>query len=124
VGDLLIDPHEAMSGDSITIVAKVTNTGGLEGTQTVTLQIDGVPEAAQEVALEAGESRAVGFTVSKEPPGSYVARIGSSVSGFSVVSPPGGLSGVVWAGGIGTGVLLGGLGAYLIVVRRSRAVSH
>jgi hypothetical protein len=82
IGDLIISPDEAMPGDSITIVAEVTNTGGLEGAQTVTLEIDGVPEEAQDIVLAGGESRAVGFTVSKDTPGSYVARIGASTAGI------------------------------------------
>jgi hypothetical protein len=124
IGNILISPDEAMPGDSITIVAEVTNTGGLEGTQSVTLEIDGVPEEAQDIVLAGGESRAVGFTVSKDTPGSYVARIGASTGGFSVVSSPHGLSGVVWAGGIGTAVVLAGLGAYLAVIRRRQALSR
>ena len=52
--NLSISPSLVDHGDSVTITVEVTNSGGMEGTCIVTLLIDGVEEASQEVRLGPG----------------------------------------------------------------------
>ena len=121
VGDLVVDPAEAMPGDDVVISAEVSNIGGMSGSYTVAVDIDGVLEATQSVVLAGGASRNVSFTVSRDRPGSCVVRIGDNVGGFSVTAPGGGLSGVLWAGGIVAVVAIAGL---FVVLRRRGALAQ
>lgn len=49
----------------------VANAGGMEGSYSVVLMINGLKEAEKSVTIAAGGSRSVSFTVSKEDAGSY-----------------------------------------------------
>jgi len=69
----------------------VANTGGESGSCKVTLKIDGVVEATKEVTVNAGFSKEVTFSVTKEEAGSYSVVVDGLTGSFTVapvVVPP------------------------------------
>jgi hypothetical protein len=125
VDGLTVSPAEATMGESVTISARVTNTGALEGSYDMTLEIHNVAEATERVVLAGGASRLVSFTVTRDVRGSYLFRIGEAAGRFDVVAPTaeGASSDVVAGGAIGIS-LLAGLAAAFFTVRRRRATSQ
>jgi hypothetical protein len=68
------------NGSTLTVSATVTNTGGVQGTQTVTLSIDGVSDT-KSVTLDAGSNRTVEFQnvdTGALGPGTYTHEIASA----------------------------------------------
>jgi hypothetical protein len=125
VDDLTVSPAEAMVGEPVIISARVTNTGALEGTYDMTLEIHNVAVATESVVLAGGASRLVSFTVTRDVRGSYLFRIGEDAGRFDVVAPTaeGSSSAPVAGGAIGVSLLAGLAGAFL-AVRRRRATSQ
>ena len=85
---LTILPGEVDPDEEVTIGVKVTNTGDLSGSYEVTLKIDGVAVATQEVTLEGGASQKVTFTTSKDVAGTYNVNVNGLSSTFTVTAPP------------------------------------
>ncbi|MCK4579914.1 MAG: hypothetical protein KAU10_01095, partial [Dehalococcoidia bacterium] len=54
LAELVISPAEVNPGEEVAISARVTNTGGAEGSYTAELRIDNVVELAKEVTVAAG----------------------------------------------------------------------
>jgi len=111
--NLSISPTTVDRGESVTISAEVTNTGGLEGSCTVKLLIDGIEEAVQELTVAPGATDNVTFTIMREASGTYSVEIGGLVGEFTVTASPfpwvwlaGILGGVPAAAGIITAVLI------------------
>ena len=83
LSNLHIEPSQAVTfivrrmGEEVTITADVTNSGELEGNYTVVLTLNGETQATQEIALGAGESEQVVFTVSGNQSGHYLVVLGS-----------------------------------------------
>ena len=88
VSTLTIRPAEVQPKEVVTILAKVANTGGMEGSYTVVLLINGVKEAEKSITVAAGESQLVSFTVAKEKAGSYSITVDGLSGSFMVVAPP------------------------------------
>ena len=85
----MIGPTEVKPGETVTISVVVTNVGGLEGTYTVTLKIDNIVEATENVTLAGGATRTVTFPpVSKDFEGTYNVEVDSLIGSFTVVKPP------------------------------------
>ncbi|MCX6008630.1 MAG: hypothetical protein NTW48_01045 [Chloroflexi bacterium] len=84
ISDLKVSPSSVTLGETVTIAAAVTNSGGSQGSYTVVLKINGTTEAEDEVTLGAGETGVVTFTVSKESAGSYSVAIDGKSSSFKV----------------------------------------
>lgn len=84
VTNLSVSPDDVESGGTVTISATVTNTGGTSGSYTAVLRINGSEVVASSVALDAGESRVVSFTVSKEAAGTYMVEVGGLEGIFTV----------------------------------------
>ncbi|MBM2825162.1 MAG: hypothetical protein HW402_826, partial [Dehalococcoidales bacterium] len=61
-GSLTISPAEANIGETVTISALVTNTGGQSGSYTVTLKINNILVTTQSVTLPGGANQKVTFT--------------------------------------------------------------
>ncbi|WP_161945920.1 BGTF surface domain-containing protein [Halalkaliarchaeum desulfuricum] len=59
-------PAEIDVGESVTVSATITNTGELEGTQTVEWQLEGDVVASEEVTLDADEDTTVEFTATPD----------------------------------------------------------
>jgi len=79
---------EAAPGEKVNISTSVANTGGMEGSYTVVLKLNGVKEAEKNVTLGAGKSQEVSFSVSREEAGSYAVTVDSLTGNFTVVVPP------------------------------------
>ena len=88
VTDLTISPATAEPGESVTISAWVTNTGDIEGTYPVLLEIEGTEEARQEITLAPGASQMVIFSVSRDVLGSYGVEIDGLQAGFDIEEAP------------------------------------
>ena len=62
VSDLAISPIEAEVWEDVTVTAKVTNIGEVEGTYTATLKIDGAEVETKEITLAGGTAETMTFT--------------------------------------------------------------
>lgn len=71
LSNLTFNPSEVEVGQTVEISVRVTNTGELEGTYTVTLKIDYEIEATKDVTLAGGTTETVSFTVTKNTSGTY-----------------------------------------------------
>ena len=88
---LSVKPLEVQPKEVVTITVSVANTGGESGSCKVTLKIDGVVEATKEVTVNAGFSKEVTFSVTKEEAGSYSVVVDGLTGSFTVapvVVPP------------------------------------
>jgi len=88
---LLISPAEVEIGETVTISISVANTGGLAGSYSVTLKIDGVTEETKEVTVAAGASEGVTFTTARDEAGTYSVDVNGLTGSFEVmeeVIPP------------------------------------
>ncbi len=77
VTDVRIDKFTAKPGETVSISVSVKNTG-IEGTEKVTLVINGEKEAEESVTLGYMESKTITFHVTKELPGTYKVTIPGS----------------------------------------------
>lgn len=84
VTNLSISPDNVEPGETVTISATVTNSGGSQGTHTVTLKINGSEVETKGIVLNAGESQRVSFTVAKESTGDYEVKLDGLEGTFSV----------------------------------------
>jgi hypothetical protein len=81
---LSISPSEVNIGETVTISVLITNTGNAAGSYEMTLKINGVVEATQDITLNAGASEEVNFTVVKAVAGNYTVEINGFSSTFVV----------------------------------------
>jgi len=88
VSNLTFYPSEVEAGESVTISATVKNVGGLEGTYTVELKIDGETQETKEVTLGGGESQTVSFMVTKDNLGTYAIEIDGIKRNITFLGPP------------------------------------
>jgi len=88
LSNLSIQPAEVQPKEAVTITVLVANTGGIEGSYTVELEIEGVKETEKKVTVAAGDSRSVSFTVSREDAGSYSVVVGELSGSFTLVALP------------------------------------
>jgi hypothetical protein len=84
---LAISPLEADIGETVIISVLVTNTGELEGSYRLTLEINGVIEATREITL-AGGSQRVGFPISGNEAGAYAVAVNGLEGSFTVREAP------------------------------------
>ncbi len=84
LSSLSISPIEVNIGDEVTISLLVANTGGKSGSYEVTLKIDGVVAATQEVTVSARFSKEVTFTISKDIVGTYSVDVNGLTDSFTV----------------------------------------
>ena len=87
LSELAINPAQVEVGEAVTISAIVKNVGGLEGSYTLNLEINGEIEQSQEITLAAGESRQVAFAVIKDDPGTYTIAVDGLSGEFIVLAP-------------------------------------
>jgi len=79
-----IKPSEAVAGETVRITAVVKNIGGSKGTYAAILTMDGVTEEVKEVAITAGSSKVVTFTLAKDTSGTYETAVGELSSSLTV----------------------------------------
>ena len=82
-----ISPTEVAPSEKVNISISVANTGGMEGSYTVVLKINGVKEAEKSVTVAAGESQVVTFSVTREQAGTYNVMVAGLGGSFTVVAP-------------------------------------
>jgi len=75
VTDLVISPSQVNKGEPADISVTVKNTGDAKGSHSLELKINGEVEATEEVTLNAGASKTVTFTVTRDTPGEYSIEI-------------------------------------------------
>jgi len=85
---LTIQPAEVEPRQTVTITVSVANAGGTQGSYTVALEVNGSEEQRQSISIAAGGTKQVDFTVSREEPGDYVAKVGALEGSFTVTPPP------------------------------------
>jgi len=89
--NLAVHPAEVTPGEDVNVTVTVTNSGEVEGTYTVILNINGTKEAEKSIALDGGKSGQVSFTVSRSTTGTYTVAVGDLSATFTVgeaVVPP------------------------------------
>ena len=84
VSDFTVTPGSARTGETVTVSALVTNTGGSAGTYNAVLRINGIDEAEKELTLGINESKTVTFNVRKETKGIYEIEIAGLKDSFTV----------------------------------------
>ena len=87
LSSLAISPAEVAPGEIVNVGVSVANTGGTEGSYTIVLKINGVKEAEKRVAVAAGSSQSVSFSVTKEDAGTYSVAVDGLSGSFIVVAP-------------------------------------
>lgn len=85
---LSIHPEEADAGEIVFVTVLIKNIGGLEGSQAVTLEVDGVIENTKEVTLASGTERAVVFTTDRADAGSCLVDVNGLKGSFTVTESP------------------------------------
>ncbi|GAH64196.1 unnamed protein product [marine sediment metagenome] len=83
--NLSIQPAEVEPGETVTIMASVTNNSNMEGTYHIVLKINGVKEAEKSVTVGADSSQDVSFSVTREEAGSYSVVLDELAGSFTVV---------------------------------------
>ena len=84
VSNLAINPTDANIEQDITITADITNLTNSAETYVSTLWIDNTMEAAQDVSINANQTQAVLFTVTRDVAGSYEVRLDRLFESFDV----------------------------------------
>jgi len=106
--NLSVSPSLVDRGESVTITVEVTNSGGMGGSHTVMLLIDGVEETRHELTLGPGASDTVTFAVTREDAGTHSVEIDGLTSEFTVKAHP-----FPWA--LVSGIIGGVLGLLAVV---------
>ncbi len=127
VSGLSIKPLEVQPKEVAAITVSVTNTGGMGGSYTVVLKINGLKETGKSVTIAAGGSETVSFSVTKEEADSYSVEVNGLSSSFTVVAPASVLppapvkTAINWPvlGGVITAVIIVGLLVFFLVRRRA-----
>ncbi len=91
VENLTIEPAKVEPDEVVTITVSVTNTHDTWGIYSLALNINGVREAEKQANVDAGGTRNVSFSVTRENPGRYTVFINGLSGSFTVVtrvSPP------------------------------------
>jgi len=88
VSDLIVNPTEVEAGKEITISARVTNIGEVEGSYTVILKINQTIENTETITLAGKTSTTVGFKVVKKDAGMYSVELAGLKGSFSVKPAP------------------------------------
>jgi len=86
--NLIISPSEVDVGESVAISVSITNAGNAAGSYEVTLKINGVVEATEEVTLSAGTSQGVTFTTARDVAGTYTVDVDGLSGSFTVKEKP------------------------------------
>ena len=86
-----ITPTAVMTGEVVTISIEVSNTGGIEGSYMVAFKVKKVGQwttiGLEEVTLNAGQTKTVTFTTTKNESGTYTVDVNGKVSQFTVTAP-------------------------------------
>jgi stringent starvation protein B len=86
--NLIISPSQVDVGEPVAISVSITNAGDAAGNYEVTLKINGVVEATEEVTLGAGTSQEVTFTTARDVAGTYTVEVDGLSGSFTVKEKP------------------------------------
>jgi hypothetical protein len=84
VTSLTIKPKQVLIGETATITALITNSGGSAGIYNAVLTVDGSKVTSKAVSLVQGSTETVTFSLSKDKSGTYKIMIGDSSSSLTV----------------------------------------
>jgi hypothetical protein len=84
VTSLTIKPKQVMLGETATITALITNSGGSAGIYNVVMTVDGSKVNSKAISLDPGSAETVTFSLSKDKSGTYKIMIGDSSSSLTV----------------------------------------
>jgi len=85
VGNLIIEPSRAMTGQMVSVSIDVTNTGGTEGTYNVILLVNGVEESGENISLAPDASQTVTFNLTRDITGVYEIEVAGLKGEMTVV---------------------------------------
>ncbi len=85
VGNLIIEPSSAMTGQIVSVSVDVTNTGGTEGTYNVILLVNGVEESSKNISLDPDGSQTVTFNLTRDITGVYEIEVAGLKGEMTVV---------------------------------------
>lgn len=88
VGPLTVVRNGVSIGETATVSATVTNTGGIQGTYVALLKVDGQLAGQKDVMIGPGGTETFSFQVVKNEPGSYKLAIGDSTTTLNVYKWP------------------------------------
>jgi hypothetical protein len=84
LSNLSASPAEVGVGETVAITVLVSNTGDLEGTYQLVLEIAGEIVSTRAVTVAGGASQEVTFTTSESAAGGYLVSIGEESTSFTV----------------------------------------
>ncbi|TKJ26292.1 MAG: hypothetical protein CEE41_02330 [Hadesarchaea archaeon B3_Hades] len=87
ISDLEIGPSKVEVNEPVNISVKVTNIGGVEGSYSVVLKINGRAENVRAITLTGGATEDVTFVVIKEVTGVYYVEVDEQMGNFEVTKP-------------------------------------
>lgn len=88
IGPLTVVRNGVGIGETATVSASVTNTGGIQGTYTAVLKVNGQQAGQKDITISPGGTEPVSFQVAKNDPGSYGLAIGDSSTTLNVYKWP------------------------------------
>lgn len=86
VSNLVIEPAEVLTGETVSITVNVTNTGTAEGTYDIVLIVNGVNESSKEITLAPETTETVRFLLSKDTPGTYSIEVAELNTKLTVIT--------------------------------------
>jgi hypothetical protein len=88
VTNLTVSPVQVEPGETVTIEAEVTNSGGSTGDYTATLKINNATAGSNPpITLDPGESQTVSFSIVEETPDTYIVELAGLQGIFIVIEP-------------------------------------
>ena len=85
VNNLIIEPANAIAGETVTISVEVTNTGNTEDTRKVTLRVNGVEESTEVISVASDVTQKVTFYLTRDIPGVYEIEVAGLNGEMAVV---------------------------------------
>jgi hypothetical protein len=85
ISGFTINPTKVNTGDSVSIIADVTNGGTKPGTYDALLMIDNTVVISKAVAIPAGATQRLNIVIPTDKPGTYEAELGGFKGTFTVV---------------------------------------
>jgi len=88
VSSLSISPAEVDIGETLNITVLVANIGGQPGSYKLILKINGMAEVDKEVVINAGASKPVSFSITRDTAGIYSLEVNGLTGTFEVKPAP------------------------------------
>lgn len=87
ISELEVIPTVANVNTQVVITAKVTNTGGTQGSYTAELKINGATIQTEKVIIAPGTDYMLVFKVCTESPGTYTVALGELTGKLTIIEP-------------------------------------